>query len=203
MNALKSPRLWLLVWSVLGAAAVLYVIVASSAKQGRDAAEPPKLSHALATGAMAKFEFAIAPQPAPDIAFADAAGKAVTFADRRGAVLLVNFWATWCAPCLEELPSLDALARARGGEDFAVVAIAADPRGPEVAQAFLEKIGVKSLPLHMDSNLRLASAMGAGAGLPLTILYDRRGREIGRLRGAADWSSAEAARLVDAAVAAR
>ena len=121
--------------------------------------------------------------------------------DKRGNVILVNFWATWCAPCLKELPSLDALEGALGGPDFAVVAVAADPSGPEAAGAFLEKLKLRNLKLYADPKLALAIATGGSAVLPVSILYDAEGREIGRYVGEADWASAEAKALIKAAIA--
>ncbi|MBY0421216.1 MAG: TlpA family protein disulfide reductase [Parvularculaceae bacterium] len=203
MSALKSPRFWLVVWGAIGALAVVYVIMASSAKPGRESGAPVNARNpALAVGAMQKFEFSLAGAEAPDIAFEQPGGASATLAGRKGRVVLVNFWATWCAPCLEELPSLAALQAAKGGRDFEVVAIAADPRGRAAVEAFLEKAGATNLKAYLDAELRLATAMGTGSGLPLTILYDKKGREIGRLRGAADWASPEALRLVEAAIAA-
>lgn len=201
MSALRSPRFWLLVWGALGALAVVYVIVVSSAKPAREAAASAR-NPALAVGAMEKFEISFTAPAAPDIAFEGPDGAKTSLADRKGTAMLVNFWATWCAPCLKELPSLAALAKARAGQDFEVVAIAADPRGRVAVETFLAKADAKALGANLDADLRLATALGAGSGLPLTILYDRRGREVGRLRGAADWSSPEALKLVEAAIAA-
>ena len=203
MAALKSPRFWLMVWGAAGALAVLYVIVAAGAKpETEKLRERPLLGASLAVGAMEKFQFAYAPATAPEIPYAQN-GKSEFLKRHKGKVILVNFWATWCKPCLEELPSLDALQKSKGGPSFEVVAIAAEPQGEARARDYLDRLKVSALALRMDETLRLATALGASAGLPLTILYDRSGREIGRLRGAADWSSAEAAALIDAAIAAR
>lgn len=200
VKLLKSPRFLVLLWGAAGAVATLYVILAAGAKPEASKAPSVEVGAAsLRVGAMEKFELSIAPQPAPDVPYVDAAGKPAFLKTKKGKVVLVNFWATWCAPCREELPALDALQRDRGGADFEVVAIAADPRGRAAVEAFLKKTGATALAPNMDADLRLATALGAGAGLPLTILYGRDGREIGRLRGAADWSSPEAGRLVAAA----
>lgn len=203
MAALKSPRLWLMIWGAAGALGVLYVIIAASAKPETGVRPAgPLRDQTLIVGEMADFQYALAPAPAPEIAFY-ADGKPQFLKSRRGKVVLVNFWATWCKPCLEELPSLDALQKSRGGRGFEVLAVAADPQGEARARDYLTRLGVTALDLHMDETLRLATALGAGAGLPLSILYDRSGREIGRLRGGADWSSAEAEALIDAAVRAQ
>lgn len=199
MGALKSPRFWLFAWGGLGALIVLYVIIAASV-QPRDGKgrEGPLLDQSLLVGEMANFEYAIPPRGAPDASFQTSDGEA-SLADFKGKVVLVNFWASFCAPCLKELPTLDALEKEMGGEDFQVLAIAADPMGPEKAAQTLEKIGVKNLKLYTDQRLRLASSVGGVSALPVSVLYDRKGMEIGRIVGEADWTSPEVKRLIRAA----
>lgn len=206
MRAIYSPRLWLLVWLGIGAAGLLYVILSAALSGGDEKARPAASARvfsdpALAVGAMEKFIFAPEARQAPTDEFL-ASGETTSLRAFRGRVTLVNFWATWCAPCLRELPALDALEGALGGKDFAVVAVAADPKGPEAAAAFLDKLGVKRLGGYADPKLKLVIATGGSAALPLSILYDRDGREIGRLLGEADWSSLEAQALIRAAMAA-
>ncbi len=202
MSALLNPRLWLLALLALGAAALLYVIL-SAALSGRapGAAGSGPVLHdvALADGAMKKFVFAASARTAPAEPFLHD-GAETTLAAFRGRTVLVNFWATWCAPCLKELPSLDALQGELGGENFIVLAVAADPKGPQAARAFMQKLGVRNLKLSADPKLALVIAMGGSASLPLSILYDDQGREIGRLSGEADWASAEARALIRAAM---
>jgi thiol-disulfide isomerase/thioredoxin len=204
VTSFRIPRLWLVGWLAVGAAGLLYVIVAASVKPGRGAGDegPPSLGPALLTGEVADFAFAIARAPAPEVDF-EHEGRTLSLKAFRGKVTLVNFWATWCAPCLKELPSLDALERDLGGPDFVVVAIAADARGPEIAASFLDRLGIESLKLYRDPRLRLTAAIGGANVLPVSILYDRQGREIGRLVGEADWSAPEARRLISSAIAAR
>ncbi|MGE0407816.1 MAG: TlpA family protein disulfide reductase [Amphiplicatus sp.] len=200
MKALKSARFWLVVWGALGAVLVLYVMIAASVKPREARGAGALHDTSLLVGEMADFEFAFPPRGAPAEPF-DFEGGERRLADFRGKAILVNFWATWCAPCLKELPSLDALEGALGGEDFEVVAIAADPRGAKIAGEFLQRLGVENLKLYADPRLSLAAAVGGGGVLPVSILYDAAGREIGRLTGEADWSSPEARRLVERAIA--
>ncbi len=200
MKVLNEPRLWLLIVGGVGALALVYVIIAASVKPGDDA--PPSaltMDRSLLVGEMADFEYAFPPRGAPQIPFLHE-GASVSLADFRGKAVLVNFWATWCAPCLKELPSLDVLQGRLGGRTFQVVAIAADPRGPETAQAFLDRLEIENLDLYADPRLTLATSIGGADVLPVSILYDARGREVGRLVGEADWSSAEALRLVGTAI---
>ena len=200
---LTEPRLWLMMAGGVGVLATLYVIVAASVKPGGgtegDGPSALAMDRALLTGEMADFEYAFPPRGAPQIPF-EHEGKMVTLDDFRGRTVLVNFWATWCAPCLKELPSLDALEDRLGGRHFQVVAIAADPRGPEAAQAYLDRLEIEHLELYADPRLAMASAIGGANVLPVSILYDARGREIGRLVGEADWTSPEAVRLVQSAI---
>lgn len=205
MRALFNPRLWLIALLALGGAGLLYVIL-SAALSGRperaDARPGAPVLHdvRLASGAMEKFVFAASARKAPAEPFLHD-GAETSLAAFRGRTVLVNFWATWCAPCLKELPSLDALQAALGGETFTVIAVAADPKGPEAADAFLQKLGVRNLKLSADPKLSLVIATGGSTQLPLSILFDAEGREIGRLLGEADWNSADAKALIRAAIA--
>ena len=196
MTMFRTPRFWLLSWGGIGAAALLYVIVASSVQPSSN--KQPSASNqdlALLTGEMSDFQYAFPPRAAPVVPF-QYEGQDITLEAFRGKTILVNFWATWCAPCLKELPTLDALEAELGGRDFQVVAIASDPRGPEAAQQYLDRLNIKKLKLYADPKLTFAYAIGGANMLPVTILYDAEGVEIGRLVGEADWSSPEAIRLV-------
>jgi len=144
---------------------------------------------------MPAFVYKKAPQPLADVNFVDGTGAAKTLADFRGKTVLLNLWATWCAPCREEMPSLDRLQRELGSDTFEVVALAVDRTGLESARKFLDSIGVTSLALYADETTRSGSALRA-VGMPTTILIDPEGREIGRLPGPAAWDSAEAKALI-------
>jgi thiol-disulfide isomerase/thioredoxin len=112
--------------------------------------------------------------------------------------VLVNFWATWCAPCRKEMPQLNALQKEFGGDDFQVLTIATGRNSEEGIKRFFEEAGVDSLPRHQDPKQKLASQMGV-FGLPISVLLDREGREIARLQGDAEWDS-ESARAIIAAL---
>ena len=199
MELIKQPRFWLVVWSGIGAVFLLYVIIAASV-QPRAPRPISALDHdkALLHGEMADFAYAFPPRGSPKITFQHE-GEAIDLADFRGKAVLVNFWATWCAPCLKELPSLDELQQELGGDDFQVVAIASDASGTEKAQAYLDRLEIKNLKLYTDPSLQMMMAMGGANILPLSVLYDARGQEVGRLVGEADWSSPEAIELVGSA----
>lgn len=157
---------------------------------GAVASEPPAVS-----GWMEQFSFTEPPPPAPQTAFLAGDGTQLTFEDFRGHVLLVNFWATWCAPCVRELPSLDGLQSKLGDEGLLVLAVSQDRGGAKVAAPFLKKLGVTRLGLFLDSRMKLGRAFGV-RGLPWTILIDRDGRVIGHLSGYAEWDTDEGIALI-------
>ncbi len=138
-----------------------------------------------------------------DLAFIDAGGAERTLADFAGKKLLVNFWATWCAPCREEMPDLDAIEARFGGENFEVVAISLDigSDGPVAAQEFLEEIGAENLALYADPSYRVFERLRNEAvtlGLPATILLDEKACEIAVLQGPAHWDSEDGYRVIEA-----
>lgn len=143
------------------------------------------------------FVYKTAPEPLGEVQFTDGAGNAMTLADFKGKTILLNLWATWCAPCREEMPSLDRLQQALGSDRFEVVALAVDRGGAEVAQKFLDDIKITSLKLYVDQTTRSGSALRA-VGMPTTILIDAEGREIGRLPGPYEWDAPEAQALIKA-----
>jgi thiol-disulfide isomerase/thioredoxin len=141
------------------------------------------------------FVFKKTPEPLADVNFVDGAGAPKTLKDFRGKTILLNLWATWCAPCREEMPSLDRLQQELGSPTFEVVALAVDRTGAVAAQKFLDSVDVKNLKLYVDQTTRSGSALKA-IGMPTTILIDAQGREIGRLPGPAEWDSDAAKQLV-------
>ena len=131
-------------------------------------------------------------EPAPDLAFAAPDGATTTLAAFKGTPLLVNLWATWCAPCIAEMPTLDALA-AEKGDTLRVLTISQD-LDPAKVPAFFQQKGYRKLEPFVDPKLTLSTHYQAS--LPATILYDRDGREVWRLQGGMEWTGAEAKALI-------
>ncbi|MDO5621842.1 MAG: TlpA disulfide reductase family protein [Paracoccus sp. (in: a-proteobacteria)] len=149
---------------------------------------------AAAKGGLAKL-VAVDNAPAPDAAFSDIDGGTHKLSDYRGTALLVNFWATWCAPCRHEMPSLDRLQQAEGGEDFQVLTIAAGRNQPEAIRKFFTDESIETLPTLTDASMTLARQLGV-MGLPVTVLFDKDGNEVARLMGDAEWDSPAALAVV-------
>ncbi|MGH1367857.1 MAG: TlpA disulfide reductase family protein [Maritimibacter sp.] len=152
---------------------------------------------ALRDGDMKKLVLHSTPKAVSTVAFTDPDGGTHSLADYEGKIVLLNFWATWCAPCREEMPALEALSRSLGGDDFAVVPIATGRNPIPGVRRFFEEIGVDSLPILLDPKSKLAREMGVMA-LPVTLILDREGREIARLMGDADWNSESARAIMSA-----
>ena len=134
--------------------------------------------------------WASAPQPLPEIRFQGADGKSYTLSDFRGNVVLLNVWATWCAPCRKEMPTLDRLQQKLGGPDFQVVALSIDNGGAAAVRRFYDETGVRALAIYVDSSLEATSKLRT-VGIPTTLLIDREGRERWRKTGPAEWNSPE------------
>jgi thiol-disulfide isomerase/thioredoxin len=137
--------------------------------------------------------------PAPATAFEDPDGGPVTLADFRGKPVLLNLWATWCAPCVAEMPTLDRLA-AREADRLHVLTVSQDLEGREKVEAFFAKQGYRNLETWLDPQMALMTQLEAGT-LPTTILYDSQGREVWRVVGMEDWESGRAAALIGEGVA--
>ena len=135
------------------------------------------------------------PEESSDKVFTTPEGESLTIADFQGRAVLLNFWATWCAPCRKEMPHLQELQAEFGGSDFEVVTIATGRNEPAAMQAFFAEIGVDNLPLHTDPKSALARQSGV-LGLPVTLVLDRQGNELARLQGDADWASDSAKDIV-------
>ncbi len=136
------------------------------------------------------------PVPAPLESFAALDGAPVRLADFEGRVVLLNFWATWCAPCVREMPSLDRLQAALEDRGLAVLAVSIDRGGAKVIRPFAKRLGLERLGLYHDPKGALFKAFGV-TGLPTTFLIDRRGRIVGAYPGAAEWDEPEARALIE------
>lgn len=155
---------------------------------------------AAAQGTVANFTVAKDPKIVADIAFVDGAGVPKKLSDWQGQVVLLNVWATWCAPCREEMPALDHLQALLGHEEFEVVALSVDRGDIGLPQEFFDEIGVKELGLYHDGSAKAGSKLGV-FGMPTTLLLGRQGQILGRLVGPAEWDDEQAQALVEAALA--
>lgn len=204
------------VWSILAAAVAVAALAAGGiyvtlGGQGNGAVAAecrPAVAQAAALdpligGEVAAFRFSPTPERLSDLAFLSADGAPKTLADFQGKVALVNLWATWCVPCRQEMPALDRLQAALGGDDFSVVPVSIDIGDSGRPAAFLESIGVKNLPLYTDRSTKIfeeLKARGLAVGLPVTVLLDRSGCTLGHINGPAEWDSADGQRLIEAAI---
>lgn len=178
-------------WSLAG--------LAVAPAQAQTPAAAPHPLQALATGDMAAFTVTQPPAPVTGIEIVDSAGKPRPLTDWKGRVVLLNLWATWCAPCLKEMPALDRLKAALAGPDFDVVALNID-KTPEKPQKFVADNKISVLEFLRDPTAK-AFAVVKSQGMPTTLLIDRQGREIGRLVGPAEWDGEAAKSLIKAAIA--
>lgn len=153
---------------------------------------------AFIKGSVAKFKLAASRKPLPDFAFLDAQDRERKLSAWRGKTVLVNFWATWCAPCVKEMPSLDKLQAELGKERFAVLPLSLDGATRAKVAPFYETAKLTNLGIWFDKGRKVQQALDVGL-LPTSILIDAQGREIGRLEGEADWDTPEAVALVKAA----
>jgi thiol-disulfide isomerase/thioredoxin len=158
---------------------------------------------ALTRGEVAAVNVAKSPLKVPDLTFASADGKPLSLADWRGKTVLLNLWATWCVPCRQEMPTLDALEQKLGGPNFQVVAVNIDTRDPEKPKAFLKDVGATHLAYYADASAKSfqdLKSIGRAFGMPTTLLIDPHGCELGTIAGPADWASPDAVKLIQAAL---
>ena len=164
---------------------------------GSEAPPPPspEANAAQAGGAQAgAVDRSRAGTAAPETPFEDPDGAGTSLAEFRGTPVLLNLWATWCAPCVKELPTLDAL-QEREGKRLQVLTVSQDMEGRAKVEAFLGKGKYRRLEAWLDPEMALMGTLGVTT-LPTTILYDARGREVWRVAGDKDWSGPEAAALL-------
>lgn len=192
----------------VAAVAALYVIVGPNGNIAGAQSCSAALASAAATKPFAKGEVAAflpASQPLDlqNLTFLDSDGNPRTMADFKDKTVLLNLWATWCAPCRKEMPALDELQADMGGDDFEVVAVSLDRGGPDKPKAFLEEIGVGNLAFYQDSTNKLLNDLrkvARATGLPTTILIAPEGCEVGTMYGPAEWASGEAKALIESSM---
>ncbi|NIJ41442.1 thiol-disulfide isomerase/thioredoxin [Parvibaculum indicum] len=186
----------------------IYLIVGPLGKSGAEGEAGPAgvpnphyaALEAAATGEVAAFVPSKTLKPVPDVVFQDGKGKPVKLSDFRGKTLLLNVWATWCAPCREEMPELDKLQGEMGGDSFQVLALSVDRQGLERARDFLDNtVKAQHLALYNDPKSSANFQLRA-VGLPTTLLVDPQGREMGRISGPAPWDGRQALALIRAAL---
>ena len=190
---LKAQRTRILIGAV--ALAIAMLVMMFFGKTPTFGQTPPANQTKLNSGHMAAFVYKPEPSDLPAIKFVDAKGEARSLADWKGKTVLLNLWATWCAPCRKEMPDLDKLQAELGGATFEVVALGVDRGGVKAAEKFLEQVGTKRLALYVDGTAKMANELRV-IGLPATLLIDAQGREVGRLLGPADWASDDAKALI-------
>ena len=187
---------WRLLVIVIVGAIVAAVAFAVYLLSGLNDAPPSKL------GGIENFIAAREVLPAPTTQFLDENGARLNLERFRGKVVVLNLWATWCTPCVAEMPMLDRLQQQLEGVGVVVVALSIDAGGPNAVHAFYKEHDIKHLGVYVDPSMRAQSDFKV-IGLPTTILIDREGRDRGRIVGPAEWDDAKAADLVLSASATR
>jgi len=186
MPTIPSKRLKFL--AIVGLVAIWGLGLAASNAGAYD--DPPPLHSTIG-----QFTVVKPVRPAPQDPLRAPDGKVVKLGDFKGKVVLLNFWATWCGPCIREMPSLQRLQEALGGEKFVVVAVSIDRRGYAKVTPFLERLRITKLTILLDIGRKLYRKFGV-RGLPTTALIDHEGRVRGYLEGPAEWDSKEALALI-------
>lgn len=198
-------------FAAIGAVAAVYVsegvkrnALSDKTSPGTENSASVEASGALvppASGRLAAFVIHKAPETVDAISFVDVAEAPKSLNDWKGRVVLLNLWATWCAPCRHEMPTLDALNAEFGGVDFEVVPLSLDRGGLTKPQKFFAEIEVKTMALFNDKSGKSGRKLRA-VGMPTTILLGRDGRELGRIAGPAEWDSDAAKALIRSAIGA-
>lgn len=156
-----------------------------------------------ATGEVAAFQASKPAKTLPELRFNRADGTPISLAEMRGKTVLLNLWATWCAPCRKEMPALDALQAAYGGPAFEVVAVNIDTRNLDKPKAWLAENGITRLAYYADPEAKVFQVLkraGQAVGMPTTLLIDANGCQLGVLHGPAEWASEDAKKLIMAAM---
>jgi len=200
-GAVGKPKGGLLRWALwgvalLGVAAVVYIIAQASVNPRQESG-----FKSVAKGEMAKFALPAEAGAQPTTSFLDADGKPTRLADFKGKVVVMNIWATWCGPCVLEMPTLAKLAAAYKDQPVAIVPVAIDgDRDADKARAFIARNA--PLNFYRDPKLKMPYDLKpASAVMPTTVIYGKDGVERGRLLGPADWSGKDAKALIDKVLA--
>lgn len=179
-----------------------YILCGALAAVALPATTAPSLAGVkpdMAKGAMERFKLAAQPKPLPDLEIQNADDKPMKLSDFKGKVVLLNFWATWCTPCVKEMPSLDRLQAALPKDKFLIVPLSIDgPTKPKVAPFYKDQ-KLAHLGLYFDKGRKTMQGLGVTL-LPTSILVDAQGRELGRIEGDADWDMPESIALMKAAM---
>ncbi len=170
--------------------ACIFVIVQSCSIE-----QKPNLQR-FAKGGLKKLQVLDTPPPQPQMTFKTADGSDISLKDFRGKTVLLNVWATWCVPCVAEIPSLDMLQAQKGGDNFVVVTISMD-RHIGDANAFFDKADIHALSLYHDPSYSISAKVDV-QGIPISIFYGPQGKEIVRIPGDVNWQSVETVALLDA-----
>jgi thiol-disulfide isomerase/thioredoxin len=176
-------------------------LTTASAGQCEGSAELAKSVSAFSKGEVAAMVAAQPPRPL-QLAFKGPEGKDLTVADLAGKTVLLNLWATWCVPCREEMPALNALQSTMGGSDFEVVAVNIDTGSDQKPKNFYQDYKIDKLAFYSDSSMGVFNAVkkeGLAFGLPATLILDKKGCLIGAMNGPAAWDSEDAKALITAA----
>jgi len=171
--------------------AVLYVALALGANPASAANLDPAHLKSLRHGEMRKLVILSVPQGLPNVTFLDMQGQDRDPVEFKGKFTVLNFWATWCAPCRREMPSLDALQRDLASDDFQVVVMATGRNPKPAIRKFFNEAKITSLHTMLDPTQTLSGLLGV-YGLPMTLILNKNGKEIARMQGDADWHSPDA-----------
>ncbi|MCC5977914.1 MAG: TlpA family protein disulfide reductase [Salinarimonas sp.] len=199
----KASKAFLALALLVGAAGITYTMLAPGAEAVAEVCEPSvPVVEAMAPharGEVAAVNVHSVPRLPPEMEFTGPDGEPLTLEDFAGRTVLVNFWATWCAPCREEMPALNVVQTEFGGDDFEVVAINVDTRNLDKPRAWLEEHGIHDLRYFAENDgvlLQTLQRSGHVVGLPTTVIFGPQNCELAILRGYADWTSDDAFQLL-------
>ena len=207
---MQMSRLVILLLALIAMGVGIYAILYGGSNRGRDIAsstcpntiENAKQLDPLVRGEIAAFQIAATAKFVGDQTFNDRDGKPRKLTDWKGKTVLLNLWATWCAPCRHEMPALEKLEKAEGGSDFQVVPVSVDLGEPDKPKNFYSEIKLTALPFFHDGTMGVFNNLKKSAlafGMPTTLLLDKNSCVLGLLSGPAEWASDDAVKLIQAA----